>query len=186
MCPSRPRPRAASPPAARAARPISHDQSASQSSQWENRVTCSPSSQSVSLQRRPNSWTVAAEVGNSHAYGCAGATDGEGKEVLCSSSAPTFPLGEESPSSALADTCRKPCPGNTSEACGNDWMLRLVDYTCERADTPPPPKMPAAPSGPLYLAGVFSGCGAESCTMNPSQRAAISPPLPMHVLGHQR
>ena len=131
-----------------------------------------------------NSWAVAAETCNSHGYGYAGATDGEGKEIMCSSSPPTFPRVVEGADSKLADTCRKPCPGNTSETCGNDWMLRLVNYTCERVETAPIPQMPVTPSGPLYLAGVFNGCGTKTCKMNPSQRAAISPPLPMHVLGH--
>jgi len=38
------------------------------------------------------------------------------------------------------------------------------------------------PAHPLYLAGVFNGCGTKNtCKRNPSHRAGIPPPLPMHV-----
>lgn len=71
-------------------------------------------------------------------------------------------------------------PANRRPEIGNGYMAIQV-----ASPTPLPPKMPTSPSGPLYLAGVFNGCGAKSCKMNPSQRAAISPPLPMHVLDHK-
>jgi hypothetical protein len=73
-------------------------------------------------------------------------------------------------------------PANRRPEIGNGYLAIQV---ASQTPTPLPPKMPTSPSGPLYLAGVFNGCGAKSCKMNPSQRAAISPPLPMHVLGHE-
>ena len=73
-------------------------------------------------------------------------------------------------------------PANRRPEIGNGYLaIQMAAESVPAAGGAP--KMPTSPSGPLYLAGVFNGCGAKSCKMNPSQRAAISPPLPMHVLG---
>ena len=75
-----------------------------------------------------NSWLNAATVCNSNGWNFAGAEDGRGAEVLCSDKPPTCPQVDDS-------HCNRACPNNThsglNETCGSDWMLRLVNYTCE-------------------------------------------------------
>ena len=73
-------------------------------------------------------------------------------------------------------------PANRRPEIGNGYLA--IQMAAEENLNPAKPKMPTTPSGPLYLAGVFNGCATKgTCKMNPSQRAAISPPLPMHVAG---
>eukprot|EP01052_Picozoa_sp_SAG31_P008454 SAG31_NODE_427_length_15813_cov_13.679649_16_plen_526_part_00 len=78
--------------------------------------------------RSNNSWLNAATVCNSNGWTYAGAEDGQGAEVLCSDKPPTCPRVDDS-------HCSRSCPNNTksgkNETCGSDWMLRLVNYTCE-------------------------------------------------------
>eukprot|EP01043_Picozoa_sp_COSAG02_P028439 COSAG02_NODE_1723_length_11188_cov_3.341510_2_plen_366_part_00 len=75
-----------------------------------------------------NSWLNAATVCNSNGWNFAGAEDGVGAEVLCSDEPPSCPQVDDS-------HCNRGCPNNThsglNETCGSDWMLRLVNYTCE-------------------------------------------------------
>ena len=47
---------------------------------------------------------------------------------MCSAKPPACPRVDDK-------YCHKGCPNNTksglNETCGDDWMLRLVNYTCE-------------------------------------------------------
>ena len=82
----------------------------------------------VSASRTENSWTNAASVCNANGFNYAGAEDGLGAEVMCSMKPPSCPRVDDS-------YCAVKCPNNTNsgrnETCGDSWMLRLVDFTCE-------------------------------------------------------
>jgi hypothetical protein len=82
--------------------------------------------------RTNNSWLNAATVCNSNGWSYAGAEDGMGAEVMCSDRPPACPRVDDS-------FCAKGCPNNTAsglnQTCGDAWMLRLVNYTCQHEVT---------------------------------------------------
>ena len=100
--------------------------------------------------------------------------------------------------SVAAATAADPCAGvppDWAEGCATGDLLYARDDCCVtpaavrpeigngflamQVGSPPtdegkPPSMPTTITGPLFVAGVFNGCGAKSCAVNPSHRAAVS------------
>ena len=116
-----------------------------------------------SVSTRRNDWTVAALDCHKRGYTIAGAEAGNGAEAWCSNALPTA-------CSALdATACSHPCPGNSSESCGDAWVLQVLNYSVVCTATPKagkvrlrvswgkdgaaPTPIPAAVLGPALPAG---------------------------------
>jgi hypothetical protein len=70
-----------------------------------------------------NSWETAATACNAAGKPVAGASAGKGEQVWCGESlTPNCPRFDSYKS--------KKCPGNSSETCGDSWVLEVIKYDC--------------------------------------------------------
>lgn len=84
-----------------------------------------------------NDWSFAAQSCHESGSRYAAAQASKGEEVWCGDNVPTCPRLEES-------DCAVPCPGNSSEACGDAWKLQIFEYECSQS--PPPDEVTVAVS----------------------------------------